>query len=478
MGTKGSDNALILAPKIPVRQNSMYEDHETLDALFQEGKVPGTFPDQHMVRNVRRFARFSSASYGSNFLRVMGLTSSQLNRSTVLQTQDVHHEHHSFSTHTGLPADTILLSSFVDPQGVGSANSISPLVHFVSIDRDSRAVVLTCRGTLGFEDVLTDMLCDYDDVYWQGQAYQVHKGIHGSARRLLAGLGSRVMATLKAALEEYPDYGLVLCGHSLGGAVASVLAILLSEPSSIQASGAMFVTAPSLKLISHPNHQTSPSPAPPVTLPAGRPIHVYAYGTPATLSSPLRLATRGLITTIVNSADIVPSLSLGMLHDFRSVALSLKTDTTGAINALKTRVWQRITHALQNVFYVERGPPPPEHIGGDGLGEDTWAWSALKTLRAGMHHQKLVPPGEIFVVETTRVFDRQTASSAAAVPDSATERVFRSLGRPATRVQLKLIRDVEARFGELRFGSSMFSDHSPGRYEASLAALEKGVLEC
>jgi hypothetical protein len=482
MGTKGSDDALILAPKVPVRQNSIYDDHDTLDALFQDGKVPGTFPDQHMVHNVRRFARFSSASYGSNFLRVMGLTSSQPSTSTVLQAQDVHHEHHSFSTHTGLPADTILLSSFVDPQGVGSTNSspmvISPLVHFVSIDRDSRAVVLTCRGTLGFEDVLTDMLCDYDDLYWQGQAYQVHKGIHGSARRLLAGLGSRVMATLKAALEEYPDYGLVLCGHSLGGAVASVLAILISEPSTVQASGAMFVTAPSLKLISHPNHQNSVSTAPPVTLPAGRPIHVYAYGTPATLSPPLRLATRGLITTIVNSADIVPSLSLGMLHDFRSVALSLKTDTTGAINALKTRVWQRITHALQNVFYVDRGPPPPEHIGGDGLGEDTWAWAALKTFRAGMHNQKLVPPGEIFVVETTRVFDRQTASSAAAVPDTATERVFRSLGRPATRVQLKLIRDVEARFGELRFGSSMFSDHSPGRYEASLAALEKGILEC
>src|SRR3984957_20268076 len=309
MGTKGSDDALILAPKAPVCQDSMYDDHETLDALFQEGKVPGTFPYEHIVRNVRRFARFSSASYGSNFLRVMGLTSSQPSTSNSLQTNDIHHEHHSFSSHTGLPADTILLSSFVDPQGVGTANSssmaISPLVHFVSIDRDSRAVVLTCRGTLGFEDVLTDMLCDYDDLYWQGEAYQVHKGIHASARRLLAGLGSRVMATLKAALEEYPNYGLVLCGHSLGGAVASVLAILVSEPSTVQASGALFVTAPSPKLISHPSHHPASSTVPPVTLPAGRPIHVYAYGTPATLSPPLRLATRGLITTIVNSADLV-----------------------------------------------------------------------------------------------------------------------------------------------------------------------------
>ncbi len=485
MATKGSEDALILAPKDPMGRDSVFDDHETLAALIQDGKIPGIFPDSHMVHNVRRFARFSSASYGSNFLRVMGITSDAIpSTSTELSAADIHHEHSSFSNHTGLPADTILLSSFVDPQGVGTQNSspstsvISPLVHFISIDRDSRAVVLTCRGTLGFEDVLTDMLCDYDELYWQNQPYQVHKGIHASAKRLLAGIGSRVMATLKAALEEYPHFGLVLCGHSLGGAVAAVLAILISEPSTVEDSGALFVTRPTLKLISHPNHQPDFPTAPPITLPAGRPIHVYAYGTPATLSPSLRMATRGLITTIVNGADIVPSLSIGTLHDFRSVALNLKTDTTGALNALKERVYQRIWHAVQNVFYVDGGPPLPANTAGDGLGEDTWAWAALKTLRAGMQSQKLVPPGEVFVVETTRVFDRQSGHSTGPVStDTATERVFKSLGRPATRVQLKFIRDVEARFGELRFGSNMFSDHSPGRYEASLAALEKGILE-
>jgi hypothetical protein len=219
---------------------------------------------------------------------------------------------------------------------------------------------------------------------------------------------------------------------------------------------------------------------PPINIPIGRSIHVYAYGTPATLSPALRLATRGLITTIVNHNDVVPSLSLGMLHDFRAVALNLKTDKNDAINKLKTRVWQHIRHAFKSTFYVDSGPPPPENMAGDGLGEDTWAWAALKTLRAGMVHEKLVPPGEIFVVETTRVFDRQTytpSASGGGSGDTATERVFRSLGRPATRVQFKFIRDVEGRFGEIRFGRSMFSDHSPGRYEASLAALERGILE-
>lgn len=492
MATKDSHEAIILAPKTPLPRKSIYEDHNILNSLITEGKAPGIFPDRHLVRTIRRFSRFASASYGSNFLRVMGLTSSeeQLSKSTELMTLNTHHEHSSFSTHTGLPPHTILLSSFFDPKGVTgntdwSPSAISPLIHFISIDDDSKAVVLTCRGTLGFEDVLTDMTCDYDDLVWQGRGYKVHKGIHASARRLLGGSGSRVMATIRATLEQYPDYGLVLCGHSLGGAVAAVLAILISEPSN-DTSQSAFVTADKPKLLTHRNTGDQfTSYVPPMTLPAGRPIHVYAYGTPACVSELLRVATRGLITTIVNHADIVPCLSLGILHDFRTVALHLKTDTTDALGALKTRVWQRLKNAIASSFYNNpKGPPPPENLAGDGLGEDTWAWSALKTLRAAMVNDKLVPPGEVFIVETSRVFDRldpDVAREAVFGPDDTkddrTEKLYRALGRPATRVQLKLVRDVETRFGELRFGRDMFGDHSPGRYEAALAALENGICD-
>ena len=493
MATKDSSEAILLAPKTPVPRKSIYEDHGKLASLINDGKVPGTFPDRHLVNTVRRFARFASASYGSNFLRIMGLTTTEddLSKSTELMTLNVHHEHSSFSSHTGLPPDTILLSSFYDPKGVTgnpdwSPSVISPLIHFISIDDDSKAVVLTCRGTLGFEDVLTDMTCDYDDLLWQGQHYKVHKGIHASARRLLGGSGSRIIATIRATLEQYPDYGLVLCGHSLGGAVAAVLAILIAEPCFDDDAKSAFVTGAQQKLLTNqPTDGPFTSYVPPITLPAGRPIHVYAYGTPACVSELLRSATRGLITTIANNTDIVPCLSLGILHDFRTVALHLKHDTTDALGSLKTRVWNRLTAALKSAFYNNpKGPPPPENIAGDGLGEDTWAWAALKTLRAAMTNDKLVPPGEIFVVETTRVFDRldpDVAREAVFGPDDSkddrTEKLYRALGRPATRVRFLWVRDVEQRFGELRFGRDMFGDHSPGRYEAALAALERGICE-
>ena len=105
--------------------------------------------------------------------------------------------------------------------------------------------------------------------------------------------------------------------------------------------------------------------------------------------------------------------------------------------------------------------------------DDQWAYSALKALRASMLSAKLVPPGEVFCVETMKVLKRDAFVGKAEGSGSGSGS---GLGRPAVRSVLRYVRDVQGRFGEVRFGGSMLLDHSPGRYEASLAALGKGVL--
>lgn len=465
--TNNSATSLILANQ-PKR--SAFENADTLQALMHTGFVEGLFPEHHIVRNLTRFIRFASASYGASFLRVMGIVSSKNRTAKEIDTSH-HHEHHSFSTHTQLPPSTILLSSFVDPQGgtdaTGHTNTGVPMVHFVSLDHESRAVVLTCRGTLGFEDVLADMTCDYDELVYRGKAYHVHKGIHASARRLLDGRGGRVMATISAALQEFPEYGLVLCGHSLGGGVTALLAIMMSEPSDDPSSTAFFTATDDVSSqLLLTSSSTEPGTAPPkIRLPPGRPIHVYAYGPPATLSPSLRLATRGLITTVINGQDLVPFLSLGVLHDLQAVALAFKTDDSGAKGEVKKRVWAGITGTFMDKWYTNRpaGINPEE--------DDQWAYSALKTLRASMQSEKLVPPGEVFVVEAMPVLQRD-----AFVRREAGDGQGAGLGKPATRSVLKYVKDVEKRFGEVKFGGSMLLDHSPGRYEISLGALGKGVV--
>ncbi|KAJ8107248.1 hypothetical protein ONZ43_g6793 [Nemania bipapillata] len=373
---------------------------------------------------------------------------------------EIHYDVRSFAHHTKLSPESILLASFVDPQGgsdsTGATDTGIPLVHTVTLDEESKAVVLTCRGTLGFEDVLADMMCDYDDLVWRGKAYKVHKGIHASARRLLYGGDGRVLATIKAALEEYPDYGLVLCGHSLGGAVTALLGVMLAEPS---AGGVRFLTSAveHSKLIGQAGSSGTPTD---ICLPSGRPIHVYAYGPPATMSPSLQKATRGLITSTVHGNDMVPYLSLGVLHDFQALALAFKTDNNEAKAEVKRRVWAGLRSGLADKWYDN----PTNQSGED---DEHWGYVALKTLRVSMMSSKLLPPGEVFKVETTPVMRR----------DAFTQEAIDDIGKPAKRIVLKYIRDVEAHFREVRFGSSMLTDHSPGRYEDALRRLTSGVVE-
>lgn len=467
---------------VPYFQPGPFADDAALTTLRRTGTLDAMFPRFHLLRNITRYMRYSSASYGSNFLKMLKISKTMPPMLKALDS--THHEVRYFAHHTQSSPHAILLASFVDTQGgsnsSGSTETGVPLVHYISIDDESKAVVLACRGTLGFEDVLADMTCDYDDLVWRGKSHKVHKGVHASARRLLYGGDGRVLATIKAALEENPDYGLVLTGHSLGGSVCALLGVMLSEPVD---GGTSFITSdgPHNRLLPAPNGTSTSSSLSNISLPSGRPIHVYAYGPPSTMSPSLRRATRGLITSVVHGQDLVPYLSLGVLHDFQAVALAFKTDNADAKQEIKQRVWDALQGGLV-ARWTGKGGKAEKIIATEE--DEKWAFAAFKTLRVSMMSEKLVPPGEVFVVETEKVMRRDafvdsddTTTTDSDDKKGKSKESYKYVGRPARRIVLKYVRDVETRFREVRFGATMLTDHNPAKYEDALDGLRFGVVE-
>ncbi|XP_063170981.1 diacylglycerol lipase-beta isoform X2 [Candoia aspera] len=106
-------------------------------------------------------------------------------------------------------------------------NKIFEIPFFVALDHQKEAIVVAVRGTLSFEDVLTDLSADcenltLEDVLENGL---VHKGITQAANYIYRRLIND--GILNQALTIAPEYKLVVVGHSLGGGIASILAIML-----------------------------------------------------------------------------------------------------------------------------------------------------------------------------------------------------------------------------------------------------------
>lgn len=364
--------------------------HTSSSQIFthQDNETPASlFPHEGLIKNIHRFMRYSSAAYGQHFLRIFGLGNSDYNFPT---TGRYHANAWAFAQHTNIPIDALLLSSFTESSNATIPDKAPPLVHYIAVEHNLKAIVLTCRGTLGLQDILVDLTFTYRDVEVEGAdpsgSYYVHSGMYDSATHLMA-KHNRVHEVLKAALEKYPDYGLVLCGHSLGGGVASLLAI----ESSVPAAYFEKENAARKNPVQHPALSTPFVTSFASGLPAGRPIHCYAYGVPAVTSADLARHASGLITSVIQNTDIVPTLSIGGFRDLKNIAITL-FEEKGVAEEIVSRVL-----GLNRTKLKKEVDTSEEQALSD------WLWSLIKTLRADMDNEKLYPPGTVYVMVSYRI---------------------------------------------------------------------------
>ncbi|GAA5950944.1 hypothetical protein JCM21900_000381 [Sporobolomyces salmonicolor] len=158
-------------------------------------------------------------------------------------------------------------------------------------------IVCVIRGTQSLADICTDLdgsfvnldLPPLEPASTSASAtYRIHSGILSAARHLLDPTHSPLFAKLAAILTEHSGYSLVLTGHSLGGAMASTLAVLLGTYHSTDPGGGRWLISPDSGL------------------PAHRPLRAICFAHPTTVNAPL--AARCAIGA---NAPLVVSLSLG-----------------------------------------------------------------------------------------------------------------------------------------------------------------------
>ncbi|GAA5944013.1 hypothetical protein JCM3775_006809 [Rhodotorula graminis] len=481
------------------------------------------FPHAHLVSNLQHFARYSSAAYGQSFLRILGIAKHEFK----FPHTEIHANNHAFAHHVGIHVEDILLSSFTDPTPAFDSEKMSPIVNYVAVDHSIKAIVLACRGSLGLSDILTDLTCSYEPIPVPDAdpsgSYLVHSGMFCSATVLQRGT---VHDVIRDALKQFPDYGLVLCGHSLGGGVASLLSILWSTPSAAFERYAEAVEEQSGRHIVHPPLSTPFVTSASSGLPPGRPISCYTYGVPCVASVDLGAYCHGLVISTVHNYDLVPTLSLGVLRDFKAMAMGFYAE-----QGVSEEIVGRVIGLCQRRFMARRaarkagssssaparapfpgasnddlescGPESltdpaeesrlvplsndeisagrgsnkalepayqdPGLLGHDLVADDlelsNWLWSLRTTIRASSDNEKLYPPGSVYVIESYTVFISGESSSSG--------QYSRREGR---RVLLRAVDDVERRFSEPIFSRTMLSDHSPREYEVNADYLASAVV--
>jgi len=320
-------------------------------------------------------------------------------------------------------------------QAEGKANTavlgdVSRLPRFwVLTDHARKQVVLVLRGTYSLNELAIDLTCEpmafvpakekelngtSDKLTSENdEPHFVHGGMFRTAQ--LMGLpGKPVHTAVANALRKNRGYELVLTGHSLGAAVASLLALIWADPSTgltVRRSG----------------------------LPSHRRVTAYCFGPPCVMSAHLSKMAKTIVTSFVYSHDIVSTLSLGSIRDMQRAAAWLCVgkgeESCGNVlnKATKRRFWKR-----------------GEDVDVEATAQ--WLLSFRKTLEANMNMADLFPPGRVlWALNDCDVVQEKLESM-----DPA--------DRQPGILHLFEVEDVEKAFSQIVFSRDMLSAHLPHNY--------------
>ncbi|NXC46683.1 DGLB lipase, partial [Penelope pileata] len=235
------------------------------------------------LENAAHYMLFAAAAYGwpyyiyTNPLTALCKLSGDCCRSRPAESDITGSDRHNIHFGSILKITGLQYRDFIH---ISFHNKIYEIPFFVALDHKTEAIVVAVRGTLSFEDILTDLSADCEDLTLEDVLENgfVHKGITQAANYIYQKLIND--GILNQAFTIAPEYKLVIVGHSLGAGTASVLAIMLRN------------SFPTLKC--------------------------YAFSPPGgLLSKTLADYTKRFIVSVILGKDLVARLSMPNMEDLK-----------------------------------------------------------------------------------------------------------------------------------------------------------------
>eukprot|EP00439_Symbiodinium_sp_Y106_P041174 s1589_g5.t1 len=202
-------------------------------------------------------ARFALAAYSNRLYGLVSPGAACLTLACCIS------ERRAFVRMSGISDDDVLLAETV-------ARPFKP-VWWICHDRATSAIMVAVRGTFSMSDVLSDVLAT--QVLYK--EHVIHEGVLASARWVY----SKVAPVLRREMASEGGK-ILITGHSLGGAVAALLAWLLRED-------------------------------------AGLPARAFVFGVPQVTDEALARKMAKFVTGIIHARDIIPMLSQKSVEDLR-----------------------------------------------------------------------------------------------------------------------------------------------------------------
>ncbi|MCL7050712.1 hypothetical protein MKW94_024453 [Papaver nudicaule] len=193
-----------------------------------------------------------------------------------------------------------------------NSSSVMRPGYYIGIDIRNKLVILGIRGTHTVYDFITDVISSSEkEVTFEG--FSSHFGTAEAARWFLR----HEIGTIRKCLEKHEGFRLRLVGHSLGGAAASLLAIMLRKKSQEELG-----FSPEI-------------------------VTAIGVGTPPCLSKELAESCATYVSTLVLQDDIVPRISVASLQRLRKEIL--QTDWR---KILEKEDWKSVVDMVANAKQV------------------------------------------------------------------------------------------------------------------------------